>query len=138
MPVLGESAVRERCEGAQGHLGRAAVFLGLPERVQDGLRMRPSVARQDDAAGAPEPRACPSRGARVWDPRHEALHAEDCELAVVGGVDSYLHVDTLEWLDGRLMKCGASHSVPLGLEQCATPPRFDKIDPGTYPTKTQA
>jgi 3-oxoacyl-[acyl-carrier-protein] synthase-1 len=34
----------------------------------------------------------------------EALRAGDCELAIVVGVDSYLHVDTLEWLDeqGRL------------------------------------
>src|SRR5690606_4156616 len=29
----------------------------------------------------------------------EALRAGDCEVAIVGGVDSYMHVDTLERLD---------------------------------------
>lgn len=113
MRLLAESALAEACEAIHPVLDRAAVFLGLPE---------PRPGWPDEAAepftralvAAVMPQVHPDRvhalaeghaaGILAMAQAVEALRVEDCELAIVGGVDSYLHVDTLEGLDeqGRL------------------------------------
>lgn len=113
MRVLGESALREACEGVPGELGRAAVFVAVPEpRPGWSTEAAEPFVRGLVAAVAPQVRpekvhALPeghASGILAMARAIEALRVEGCELAIVGGVDSYLHVDTLEWLDqqGRL------------------------------------
>lgn len=113
MRVLGESALREACEGVPGELGRAAVFVGLPEpRPGWSTEAAEPFVRGLVAAVAPQ---VPTEQLHALPEGHasgilamaraiEALRVEGCEIAIVGGVDSCLHVDTLEWLDqqGRL------------------------------------
>lgn len=110
MRVLGESALREACEGVEGELGRAAVFVGMPE-PRPGWRAEAAEGFVRGLVAGVAPRVDEGRvqalpeghasGILAMARASEALRVEECELAIVGGVDSYLHVDTLEWLDGR-------------------------------------
>lgn len=108
MFVMAESALREVCRELGSFLPRAGLYLGLPES-------RPGWSTD---AGMPLAHALIHRVAPELPLEHvsvlplghaaaiegvaravKALRAEEHELVIVGGVDSYLHVDTLEWLD---------------------------------------
>lgn len=113
MRVLGERALGEACEAIHPVLHRAAVFVGLPE-PRPGWPAEAAEPFTRALVANVTPRVDPSRvhalpqghaaGILAMARAIEALRTEACELAVVGGVDSYVHVDTLEWLDaqGRL------------------------------------
>lgn len=113
MRLLAESALAEACEAIHPVLDRAAVFLGLPE-PRPGWPAEAAEPFTRALVAAVMPQVHPDRvhavaeghaaGILAMAQAVEALRVEDCELAIVGGVDSYLHVDTLEWLDeqGRL------------------------------------
>lgn len=113
MRLLAESALGEACEAIRPLLDRAAVFLGLPE-PRPGWPADAAEPFTRSLLTEVMPQVHPSRvhalaqghasGILAMLRAIEALCFGDCELAVVGGIDSYLHVDTLEWLDeqGRL------------------------------------
>lgn len=108
MRVLAEWPLAEACEPVAPFLSRAAVFLGLPEArpgwsADAGLPLARDVVGKV-APGIPLDRVVAlSRGHAAalmgMAQAIEALRAGDCDVAIVGGVDSYLDTDTLEWLD---------------------------------------
>jgi 3-oxoacyl-[acyl-carrier-protein] synthase-1 len=113
MFILAEWALGEACETVHPLLDRAAVFLGLPES-RPGWTAAAAEPFTRALLAQVAPQVHPSRvysfaaghaaGLLAMARAVEALQAGDCELAIVGGVDSYIHIDTLEWLDeqGRL------------------------------------
>ena len=109
MRLLAEWPLEEACEPVAPFLLRAAVFLGLPE-PRPGWSADAALPLARDVVAEVAPAIHPERvvalphghaSALMGMARAiETLRAGDCEVAIVGGVDSYMHVDTLEWLDG--------------------------------------
>src|SRR5262249_31214304 len=116
---LAESALREACQpldAKRGHtLGRVPVYLGLPE-------LRPGFTTEDVEtvrAGVERFEGLPVRlgDARAYPTGHAAglaavaeavkrLGEGKHEACLVGGVDSYFHPDTMEWLDANRQLIG--------------------------------
>jgi 3-oxoacyl-[acyl-carrier-protein] synthase-1 len=110
---LAESALREACAplgAARGARFRLPVYLGLPE-------IRPGFTGQDAEtvrAGLPRYQGLPAEvlPATIFTEGHaagfsalaaaaERLRAGAFEVCLVGGVESYLQPDTMEWLDAN-------------------------------------
>ncbi|MCX4239743.1 beta-ketoacyl synthase N-terminal-like domain-containing protein [Paraliomyxa miuraensis] len=121
MRRLARWALEEVCEPLAPFLSRAAVFMGLPESrpgwsADAGLPLAREVVGEvapaiplERVVALPHGNASAIFGmARAI----EALRAGECEVALVGGVESYIHVDTLEWLDdnGQLLNDHDSRS----------------------------
>lgn len=117
MASLAETALREACEPIESladRVGELPLFVGLPELrpgfgEHDAKQMRDALAR----LGLP---ITPKR-ADIFVQGHAAglcalaaglqsLRRGDCEMCLVGGVDSYFHADTMEWLDANRQLAG--------------------------------
>ncbi len=118
MRRLAEAALREACAALNDYAPRvrAPLYLGLPE-------MRPGFA-EDDAvavrAGLQQITGLPIElsEVRLFAEGHAAglvaltaavhqLANGASELCLVGGVESYFHPDTMEWLDANRQLAGA-------------------------------
>lgn len=118
MALLAESALREACEPLESlsdRVGEVPLFVGLPElrpgfgeheakQVREALTRisslpaklsRTDVFVQGHAAGL----CALAAGLQL-------LRRGECEMCLVGGVDSYFHADTMEWLDANRQLAG--------------------------------
>lgn len=116
---LAEAALREVCEPLEempARVGAMPLFVGVPE-------LRPGFVNED----AGQIQAALSnigqlpielRRADIYVRGHsagvsallaglQALRRGQCEMCLVGGVDSYFHPDTIEWLDANRQLAGA-------------------------------
>lgn len=117
--ALAESALREACaplDGAAGGVRRLPLYLALPE-------MRPGFTGKDAEAIASGLGRLPGLPLQVAELKvstegHaagllalaaavDAIRKGEVEVCLVGGVDSYFHPDTMEWLDGNRQLAGA-------------------------------
>jgi 3-oxoacyl-[acyl-carrier-protein] synthase-1 len=116
---LAETALREVCaplENLSTSLPQVSVYLGLPE-------FRPGFSQQDAQivrSGLTRISELPTqlREVHVFTQGHaagfvafklatERLRRGEVYACLVGGVDSYFHPDTMEWLDGNRQLNGA-------------------------------
>lgn len=117
MALLAEAALHEACEPLEswsGHVGSVPLLVGLPElrpgfSESDARQVREALARitlpvtlgrtdvfvQGHAAGL----CALAAGLQL-------LRRGECEMCLVGGVESYFHVDTMEWLDAQRQLAG--------------------------------
>lgn len=109
--ILAESALREACtllENTKESLQRLPVYLGLPEyrpgfneqdaqEIQNGLRNLEQLPIQiSEVKVLTEGHAA---GLSALAVATEHIRKGVLEACLVGGVDSYFHPDTMEWLD---------------------------------------
>jgi 3-oxoacyl-[acyl-carrier-protein] synthase-1 len=117
--LLAENALREACdplENMLGDCGEMPLFVGLPElrpgfteqdaeQVQGALRsighLPVELRRTDIFARGHAAGVCALLAGL------QSLRRGECEMCLVGGVDSYFHPDTMEWLDANLQLAGA-------------------------------
>lgn len=117
--ALAESALREACaslDGVSPQQLSLPLFLGLPE-------IRPGFTEHDAAnvrSGFPRFEGLPIKLSSVstFTEGHaagflalaraaEQMNQGACEMCLVGGVESYSHPDTLEWLEANRQLAGA-------------------------------
>lgn len=114
--ALAETALRDACAPLVGRALPSPVplFLALPEvrpgfREQDAEFVEAGLRR---VAGLPVDLAevnllTAGHAAGFAALRMAAERSQDCPVCLVGGVDSYFHPDTMEWLDVQRQLCGA-------------------------------
>ena len=113
-------------EAARGRAAPLPLLLALPEaRPGWGVAEADAVARHLEAAPLPgpsvavevSPELCGHAGALgALELAVARLAGRDLELCLVGGVDSYLEADTLDWLEGErlLARAGIRGGFPPG------------------------
>ncbi|MCC7157545.1 MAG: hypothetical protein IT161_23395 [Bryobacterales bacterium] len=114
---IAETALREACEPLAGRARlRAPLYLALPEArpgfsVDDAYAVRSAIAT---LPGLPieitEVRLIPeghAAGLSALATAFQYIRAGASDACVVGGVDSYFHPDTMEWLDANRQLVGA-------------------------------
>lgn len=124
MLAIAESALREACEPLAGlsafqarMVPQLTVYVGLPEvrpgfglgdvaAVEDGLlTIRELPAHLSNIQGIPEGHAA---GLWALATAFVRIRKGEIEACLVGGMDSYLHPDTMEWLDSGLQLLGSA------------------------------
>jgi 3-oxoacyl-[acyl-carrier-protein] synthase-1 len=117
--ALAEPAIREACAcvgSVAAESARIPLFLGLPE-------LRPGFTQNDveSICGELKNVHCPPlriAGVQCFNQGHASgfvalaaainrLKAQEADICLVGGVDSYFHPETLEWLDSNLQLQGS-------------------------------
>jgi len=118
--ALAESALGEACaplgKDAQASKLRLPLYLGLPE-LRPGFTERDAVAVQ---SGITRVEGLPfifsqvntytqghAAGLAALATATEHIQQGACEMCLVGGVESYFHPDTMEWLDENRQLAGA-------------------------------
>lgn len=118
--ALAKTALREVCEPLQSASAlnlRLPLYLGLPElrpgfSVQDALAIQSGLAQMDNILPVKISKIKiftqgHAAGLSAFSLAIERIRKKSFEACLIGGVDSYFHPDTMEWLDDNRQLAGA-------------------------------